>query len=346
MRLRTFPVALSALMAAAVLPSSVPSAVAGTEKAAACSRYADITGFSDALDKTTFGGFAVSELSGLAVDTDGRLLAVADESYLFTLDPRTKKPVAVRPLADEDGQPLDSEAVAVDRDGSRLITSETEPSIVRFTRSGTAVGHLPVPTALKVAPAGRATHNLTFEGLTLQPGRHTLVASMEGALSGDGADIRRFQTWRRTTPRGEFRVSAQFAYRADTGLNISDISSAGDGRLLVLERGYTTGVGNTVRVYLADLAHASDVSRVENVTDGSGVRLAGKTLLADIAACPSLGATAKQPQPNPLLDNIEGITVTGRTPGGRLRLLLVSDDNGNATQTARLYYLTTSLPRR
>jgi hypothetical protein len=114
----------------------------------------------------------------------------------------------------------------------------------------------------------------------------------------------------------------------------------------VLERGYTAGVGNTVRVYLADLQHASDVSRVENVTGQPGVRPARKTLIADIGACPSLGATTKQPQPNPLLDNIEGITVTGRTRDGRLRLLLVSDDNGSATQTTRLYSLTARLPGR
>ncbi|MCZ9344923.1 esterase-like activity of phytase family protein, partial [Streptomyces sp. TRM76130] len=59
---------------------------------------------------------------------------------------------------------------------------------------------------------------------------------------------------------------------------------------------------------------------------------------ADIAACPSLGATAKQPQPNPLLDNIEGMAVTGRTKG-RLDVLLVSDDNQNASQTTRFYRL-------
>jgi hypothetical protein len=346
MRLRMFPAAASVLLAASLFSLAGSPAEAATKTAEACSPWADINGFSDALDKTVFDGFNVAELSGLAVDRGGRLLAVADESYLFTLDSRTDKPVAVQPLADQDGQPLDSEAVAVDRDGSRLITSETEPSILRFTRSGKAVGSLPVPTELKVAPAGRAGDNLTFEGLTMQPGYRTLVASMEGALTGDGADIRRLQTWRRATPRGDFRLSAQFAYRADTGLDISDISATGDGRLFVLERGYTSGVGNTVRVYLADLAHASDVSRVENVTDGSGVRLARKTLIADIASCPSLGATTKQPQPNPLLDNIEGMVVTGRTQGGRLSLLLVSDDNQNPTQTTRLYHLSVRLPRR
>ena len=59
--------------------------------------------------------------------------------------------------------------------------------------------------------------------------------------------------------------------------------------------------------------------------------------------CPSLGATAKQPQPNPLLDNIEGMVITGVTHGA-LRVLLVSDDNQNAVQTTRFYFLKVRTP--
>ncbi|SFF47665.1 Uncharacterized conserved protein [Actinacidiphila alni] len=343
----------AALLTASCLSLTAPAASArpaghppAHPPAHACSRWADIDGFSDALDKTTFQGQFVGELSGLTTDTDGQLVAVSDQSVLFTLNPRTKQPTSVLPLTDAAGQPLDSEAVAVDRDGSRLVTSEEEPSIQRFTRQGQPIGQLPVPEPLLVAPAGRARHNATFEGLTLQPGGRTLVATMEGALSGDDADVRRVQTWQRYGPGSAFRLSTQYAYPADPGLDISDVTAAGDGRLLVLERGYTPDVGNTVRLYLADPAHASDVTRVENVTSSSGVRLVRKTLIADIADCPSLGATTKQPQPNPLLDNIEGVTVTGRTHDGRLRLLLVSDDNENPAQTTRLYTFTARLPRR
>jgi hypothetical protein len=305
----------------------------------------NIDGFSDALDKTVFDGTYVGNLSALAVDTDGRIAALSDRSSLFTLDAATKTPASVVQLADESGAALDSEALVIDRDGTRLITSETEPSIRRYTRDGVITGRLPVPAALQVAPAGRATKNLTFEGLALQPGGRTLVASMEGALSGDSNDLVRLQTWQRQGLKQEFQLSRQYGYRVDTGLGISEITATGDGRLLVLERGYTSGVGNTVRLYLADLRGATDTSGTDSLTGQDGIRLVGKTLLADIADCPSLGATAKQPQPNPLLDNIEGLAVTGHAPGGRLRLLLVSDDNQNAAQITRLYSLTARLPR-
>ncbi|WP_431953695.1 esterase-like activity of phytase family protein [Actinacidiphila sp. bgisy167] len=316
----------------------------GTDSA--CSRWVNVEGFSDHLDKTVLGGVPVSELSGLTYDTNGQLLAVADDSFLFTLDAGSKRPVSVQPVAYPDGTSVDAEAIAVDHDGTRLITDETQPAINRFTRSGRLLESLPVPDALKVAPLGRAADNLTFEGMALLPEGRTLVASMEGALEGDGTDIRRFQTWHRAGHSGKFHIGPQYAFQTDPGLDISDISSTGDGRLLVLERGYTPDVGNTVRLYLADVRHATDVSKKEAVPTGrQKLKLVHRTLLADIGDCPSLGATAKQPQPNPLLDNIEAITVTGRTRDGRVKLLLVSDDNQRSTQITRLYSLDARLPK-
>jgi hypothetical protein len=200
-----------------------------------------------------------------------------------------------------------------------------------------------VPDDLRVAPAGRASVNLTFEGLTLQPGGRTLVASMEAALSGDQGNLVRFQTWTRTGDTDDFRLAAQYAYPVDPALGVSEIRATGDGRLLVLERGFIPGIGNTIRLYLSDLGQASDVGAVQDLTQRAG-RLVRKTLLADLGHCPSLGATAREEQVNPLLDNIEGLAVTGRDPAGGLRLLLVSDDNQNPAQTTRLYSLTAHLP--
>ncbi len=104
---------------------------------------------------------------------------------------------------------------------------------------------------------------------------------MEYPLAGDPADVVRLQTWQRTHRHDEFRLGGQYTYRVDPGLGVSEITATPDGRLLVLERGFTSGVGNTVRLYLAALDDAA----------------AGKRLLADLARCPSLGATAKQPSP-------------------------------------------------
>ncbi|NEY35816.1 esterase-like activity of phytase family protein, partial [Streptomyces sp. PRKS01-65] len=313
------------------------AAPGSSRPAHACSRPVSLTGFSDALDKTTYEGTYVGNLSALAAGRDGTLAALSDRSALFRLDARTLEPAGVLPLADESGAALDAEGLVADGDGTYLVSSETEPSVRRYSADGRILDRLPVPEALRPAPAGRARPNGTFEGLTLLPGGRTLVASMEYALAGDDTGLVRVQTWRRA-PGGTFRPGAQYAYRTDPGLGVSETTATPDGRLLVLERGFTAGVGNTVRLHLADLRHATDTSRIANLTGQDGVRTVRKTLLADLADCPSLGATAKQPQPNPLLDNIEGMAVTGRTRG-RLDVVLVSDDNQGATQTTRFYRL-------
>ncbi|GAA3825345.1 esterase-like activity of phytase family protein [Streptomyces coacervatus] len=336
MRLRTVLATTTAALAAATCLTAAGPANALENHA--CSPSVSIDRFSDALDKTTYDGTFAGNFSALAVDRDGSLAALEDRSSLFSLDAKTLQPKSVVRLADEKGAALDSEGLVIDGDGTRLITSETEPSVRRYSPDGKILDRLPVPSSLLVAPAGRATSNQTFEGLTLLPGGHTLLASMENAISGDSPTIVRFQTWTRTKGN-HFRLAAQYAYPLDPGLGVPEVQATPDGRLLVLERGFTSGVGNTVRLYLADPRHATDTSGIENLTGQAGVRLIRKTLLADIVNCPSLGATAKQPQPNPLLDNIEGMTITGRDARGRLKVLLVSDDNQNAAQTTRFYYL-------
>ncbi|MGW7565887.1 esterase-like activity of phytase family protein [Streptomyces tendae] len=315
------PATVAGPATAAVGPATVagPATAQGRPPANACSPAVSLTGFTDALDKTTYDGAYVGNLSALAPDRRGSLAALSDRSSLFRLDARTLKPLGVVTLADESGAALDSEALVTDRDGTYLVSSETEPSVRRYSRTGELLGRLSVPDDLRTAPEGRGRANGSFEGLTLLPGGRTLLASMEYPLDGDPADLVRIQSWQRTR-HGDFRLGAQYTYRTDPGLGVSEVTATPDGRLLVLERGFTAGVGNTVRLQLAD-------------RPGRGTVL-HKRLLADLADCPALGATAKQPQPNPLLDNFEGMAVTGRS-GGRLEVLVVSDDNQNAVQTTR-----------
>lgn len=250
MRLRTVLATLTAGLAAAATLTAAGPAHADTPVNHACSPTVLLDRFSDVLDKTTYDGTFVGNFSALALDRDGSLAALSDRSSLFGLDARTLAPEKVVPLADENGAALDSEGLVIDGDGTRLITSETEPSVRRYSADGEILDRLPVPAS----PAGRATANQTFEGLTLMNGGRTLLASMEYALSGDTAGIVRFQTWQRT--KGDhFRLSAQYAYRTDAPfLGVPEVQALPDGRLLVLERGFTSGVGNTVRLYLADPA--------------------------------------------------------------------------------------------
>lgn len=352
---RTGRVAAVGLAAAALCAVTVPTspASATTAQAApaavigACSPSVTLAAFSDAYDKKTLAGVPVGGLSALALD-HGKLLALSDRSSLFAAPvtgPQSIDPTraTVQRLTGADGLALDSEGLAVDTDGTRLVTSETEPSINRFSPSGQFLGQLPVPPLFRVAPAGGGVPNGTFESLTLTSGGRGLVTANEAPLAGD-AGVVRFLTYQRQQ-QGYLVPAAQYAYSVDAGLAVPEVQSVDDGHhFLVLERGYTGGVGNTIRLYLATIDPATtDVSGRATLAAGSVAHPVTKTLLADLGACPTGGATAKGPQANPLLDNIEGMVVTGRT-GGRLRVLLVSDDNDSPTQTTRLYSLLVTAP--
>ncbi|MCM4083451.1 esterase-like activity of phytase family protein [Paractinoplanes hotanensis] len=295
--------------------------------------------YTDHLDKTTFQEEVVGGFSGLTKAPDGRIGAVSDRSVMFYLDAETLDPVQAIRLRDELRQRVDCEAVTIDQ-GNILIATE-KPEILRYDAAGKMLGILPMPSRYRVTPVGDARLNEVFEGMTLLDD-FTLVASLENSLLTDEKGLLRFQCWERSDATAEFKPTTQYCYQVEPGLLVSDIAATGDGRLLVLERGFDKATGNIVRLYLTDFTGVGDVSEIAELEAGAPVL--PKQLLGDLADLPPSGAVAKQPQKNPLMQNYEAMAVTEHLADGSIRLLVASDDNDSEVQITRFLRLRIELP--
>ncbi len=69
-----------------------------------------------------------------------------------------------------------------------------------------------------------------------------------------------------------------------------------------------------------------------------------KTLVADVTTCPTLGATNKEFQSNPLMDNYEGMYTKALPVRHLYGVALISDDNFSTAQTTRILNLLVRLP--
>jgi hypothetical protein len=127
-------------------------------------------------------------------------------------------------------------------------------------------------------------------------------------------------------------------------VGVAELTALSETELLVLERGFVSGSGNTVRIFRVSLEGAEDVSD-EPTLSGAGLDPLEKKLLVDLVTCPSGGATLPPgaTQPNPLLDNFEAMTLGPRLPGGRRSLILLSDDNSATNQKTRIVALAISI---
>jgi hypothetical protein len=346
------PLAALAAASTAVLGLAAPAAAHPPTDPDACPPAATAITFSDSLDKLVHGGVTLGGLSDIAWDRRSGAWAstvdnhATDPSRIWFYRDATHPVVTRDPLVLRkpdgtayDGTTADNEGLAVLPDGDYLVSSETEPSIRIFGRDGVQKASLPVPARFAVAPAGEATANATLEGLTLTPDGRTIIAAMEGALSGDhDATLHRFLVYTQGR-HGSWKLDKQVAYRAQPGNRIAEVQAYGPDSLLVLEAAFDPSVGNSIQLYAArGVTRAPDVTGVADLATAPARTILGGRLVADLVKCPTLGATAKQPQANPLLDNYEGMAVRH----GRIEL--ISDDNFGATQITRVLTLTARLP--
>ncbi len=354
-------VAIGAALALSVpvVAASSSSAFASTSSSSSsntCAPAAKAVSYSDGLDKLVRGDATVGGLSDLAWDQ--RVGAWASTVDNHATDPARiwfwKNPAHATVVRDPlvlrkpdgtayDGTTADNEGLAVLPNGDFVVSSETEPSVRIFGRDGVQKSSLPVPARFAVAPAGEATANATLEGLTLARSGTRIIAAMEGALSGDtDATLHRFLVYD-VNRKGQWTLTEQFGYQADAGQRISEVQSYGKDSLLVMEASFAAATGNAVKLYaVPSTKGAADVSKAADLATVPAKRLLAKQLVADLVKCPTLGATAKQTQTNPLMDNYEGLAVV---PGKHADTVeVISDDNFGATQITRVLTLSARLP--
>ena len=222
------------------------------------------------------------------------------------------------------------------------------PFVREMRLDGSYLSQVPVPTMFAADITGKTgpRQNKGFEGLSFTPSGDTAWFATEAALVQDGPEPAV------GTPGGPIRLTQfathsgqpfrQIAYvpdaipaapkvagitlpaaitpeaLADNG--ISEIWMASETGMLVLERAYARGVGNSLRLYWIDTENATDVLDMPTLV-GAKFKPADKKLLLDFA-------TAGLPR----LDNTEGMTRGPTLPNGNPTLVFVSDDNFSSSQ--------------
>ncbi|MDQ0133298.1 hypothetical protein J2T08_001199 [Neorhizobium galegae] len=188
-----------------------------------------------------------------------------------------------------------------------------------------------LPTADKSAGI---RDNLAFEGLATLPGGDLMV-EVESALFQDGpisglsrGTLARMIRYDAATgkPKAEYVYPIAPIPQAPTvekGYNdngASEILSLDDHRLLVVERGFAQGFGNSIKVFMVDTEGATDVSAIPSLANAdAGIVPVRKAQVLDMQA---IGLKP---------DNIEAVTFAKGTDGTDL-LIFASDNNFSKEQ--------------
>ena len=307
----------------------------------------------DLVDQTVpLGG-----LSGLTYDplcdlfyavSDDRGYIAPPRIYILKLelDGPSVRPLEVITLRNEQGDAfdrgvLDCEAVALAPDGMLWVGTEGEahqdlpPRILGFRLDGALLTELEIPQTYLPGEGKGVRSNHGFEGLSVNPDGSRIIAAVESALFQDGpiADLERGMVVRLVVFDPETRRAVEerayhvepvpdeprppTAYRS---IGVSEILALDDHRVLVVERSFSAGVGNTVRIYLADLRTGDDITGFASLP--ADVKPVHKTLIADLA---DLGIDP---------DNLEGLSFGPVLPDGRPTLVLVADNNFHPDEQA------------
>lgn len=231
-----------------------------------------------------------------------------------------------------------SEGDRIVRNGKFILRN---PQIFKAGMNGEYMDTFPLPKQMRVTSGNSGVRqNGGFEGVAISPDRKFFFVSVEEPLlqdgpragTGDSTGIVRILKYDIKTGK----PMAQFAYMIDpvaypvhppSGFRvngISDIMCLDSERLLVVERSFSTGrLTCTIKVFIADLSTASDISSLKSLKDKS-YHVAKKRLVLNMD---SLGI---------FVDNIEGVTFGPRLANGDASLIFIADNNFNFFEKSQL----------
>jgi hypothetical protein len=211
------------------------------------------------------------------------------------------------------------------------------PFVREMKLDGTFVREMPTLSmfAMKNGDAG-SRDNSTFEGMTIARDGKTVWVAMEGAIYEDGAlpSVDNGGAPIRFTQYDVVSGKAlrQIAYQADAiphrpippgggaDNGVPEVLMLDEHRMLVLERSFSRGVGNSIRVYVIDTRDGSDTKDVAALKPNNH-RVVKKTLVINFD---SLNLRK--------LDNTEAMSFGPRLANGNRTLIFASDDNFNQRQ--------------
>ena len=158
---------------------------------------------------------------------------------------------------------IDSEGLAVMKDGTFWVSDEYGPHIVHFDRNG-----------FELAILGHLRPNRGMEGLTTTPSNRVLVGIMQSALHNPGkAEVKNESVTRILSFDLATGKTKQYLYRQGGNYwKNSEIRAIDEHRFLVDEHNGK----NVKHVYLIDLRGATDVS--DPVDSENGLKVHGKAI--------------------------------------------------------------------
>lgn len=177
-------------------------------------------------------------------------------------------------------------------------------------------------------------NNLAFESLSFTPGRARITTATENALYQDGpaatltdaspSRILEFGVHRGVPLQSFIYNTEKVAEASEPATSFStnglvEMLAFARNKYLTIERSFSTGRGNVIRVYVIDTSDATNVSSLDSIA-GVAITPVRKTLIADFA---DYGI---------IPDNIEGVTFGPTLANGRRTLIFVADNNFAASQ--------------